>query len=405
MSLTRMQEEFLQNCNHRWNIKYGATGSGKSWLDYCVTIPKRCFAMRGEGLAVMLGNTKGTLERNILDPMRNLWGEELVGYIGSDNTVRIFGKKFYALGADNKKRVEKIQGSTIEYCYGDEVTTWSQEVFEMLKSRLRTPNSCFDGTCNPDNPNHWFKTFIESDADVYAQKYTIDDGCLPAQVVKELKKEYAGTFRYKRYIDGDWAMAEGVVYDMFSDSINIATTEEIEPKLIKGDRFVSVDYGTQNACVFLLWEHGLDGVWYNTREYYYSGRDRGTQKTDSEYADDMAEWLNGDKVRAVIIDPSASSFIAELRKRGYSVLKAKNDVKNGIRLVSTMLQKGLLVFTTNSRHTLNEFNAYAWDEKAGENGEDKPLKFNDHCMDALRYFVMTYMYGLASIKEKRKVGL
>ena len=195
MPLTSKQAEYLQGCNHRWNVKTGATGSGKSFVDYAIVIPQRLTHLKGLGLAVMLGNTRGTLQRNILDPMREIWGEELVGEIRSDNTVQLFGKKVYALGADNKKHVARIQGATIEYAYGDEVTTWNQEVFEMLKSRLRTSRSHFDGTCNPAGPKHWFKGFLDSDADIFQQAYNIHDGCLPPAVVYELIKEYSGTHR------------------------------------------------------------------------------------------------------------------------------------------------------------------------------------------------------------------
>lgn len=219
MPLTEKQQEYLRNCSHRWNVKTGATGSGKSFVDYAVVIPKRILAARGEGLLVLMGNTRGTLERNILSPMRELWGADLVGQIRSDNTVTLFGKRCYALGADNKKHVARIQGATFEYAYGDEITTWSEDVFAMLKSRLRCPHSHFDGTCNPANPRHWFKTFLGSSADIYRQSYTIDDGCLPPGVVTQLKREYAGTVYYAWYILGQWAAAEGVIYRAFADSI------------------------------------------------------------------------------------------------------------------------------------------------------------------------------------------
>jgi PBSX family phage terminase large subunit len=215
--LTKKQLEYLDNCNHRWNVKTGATGSGKSYLDIAVTIPKRIIASKNEGLIVLIGNTKGTLERNILSPMRDLY-KDLVGTVSSDNTVNIFGKKCYALGADNKKHVARIQGATFEYCYGDEVTTWSEEVFQMLKSRLRCKHSHFDGTCNPDNPKHWFKAFLDSDADIYQQAYVIDDGVLPQDIVDQLKKEYAGTVYYDRFINGLWVAAEGAIYRTFADT-------------------------------------------------------------------------------------------------------------------------------------------------------------------------------------------
>ena len=218
--LSNKQREYLQNCNHRWNLKIGATGSGKSWLDYAVVIPKRLAALRGQGAAVLLGNTQGTLARNILDPMREIWGEGLVGTIGKGNTAMLFGRKVYVLGADNKKHVARIQGMTIEYAYGDEMTTWDVSVFEMLKSRLRCPHSFFDGTANPDNPHHFLKKFIDSDADVFCQTSTIDDNpFLPPDFVANLKREYAGTVYYNRFILGQWAAAEGIIYRAFADSI------------------------------------------------------------------------------------------------------------------------------------------------------------------------------------------
>lgn len=135
MSLTKLQKEYLLSCNHRWNIKTGATGSGKSWIDYAYVIPKRIICTRGEGAIVLMGNTRGTLSRNVLDPMRDIWGEALVSGVRADSTADLFGKRVHVLGADNKKHVARIQGMTIEYGYGDEITTWAEEVFQMLKSR------------------------------------------------------------------------------------------------------------------------------------------------------------------------------------------------------------------------------------------------------------------------------
>ena len=223
MPLTEFQQEFLRNCSHRWNIKTGATRSGKTYLDCAVTIPKRICAARDEGLLVMLGNTLGTLERNVLEPMRSLWGPELVGVVrtsAAGNVVQLFGRKVYVLGADNKKHIARIQGAAFEYAYGDEITTWDEGVFQMLKSRLSCPHSHFDGTCNPDNPQHWFKRFLDSDADIYCQAYTIDDNpTLPPEFVAQLKKEYTGTVYYNRFILGQWAAAGGIIYQPFADSL------------------------------------------------------------------------------------------------------------------------------------------------------------------------------------------
>ena len=215
MPLTDKQLEYLMNARHRWNIKTGATGSGKSFVDFTTLIPKRMQLLRGEGLSVLMGNTQGTLERNILEPMRQWW-PGMVSEIHADNTVDIFGKRCYALGADSKKHVARIQGATFEYVYGDEITTWSQDVFEMLKSRLRCAHSKFDGTCNPDHPHHWFKKFLDSDADTYHQTYTIyDNPFLTAEFVKNLEKEYAGTVLFDRYILGKWAASEGALFTVY----------------------------------------------------------------------------------------------------------------------------------------------------------------------------------------------
>lgn len=383
MSLTEKQREYLRNCNHRWNVKTGATGSGKSFVDFAVTIPKRIQAARGEGLIVLMGNTRGTLDRNILEPMREIW-PGCVGNIRSDNTVLMFGKRVYALGADNKKHVARIQGATFEYVYGDEITTWSEEVFQMLKSRLRCTHSHFDGTCNPDSPGHWFKGFLDSGADIYQQAYVIDDGVLPPDVVEQLKKEYAGTIYYDRFILGLWAAATGIIYPMYEQAI-------AEPPQIAPSRYVlSLDYGTQNAFSAGLWALYGD-IWWRIKEYYYSGRDTGIQKTDEEYAQDLDRFTQGigdeyDKLRT-IIDPSAASFITLLRKRGkYRVISADNSVLDGIRETATAMQMGKIKIAPRCENWIREAQGYVWDDT---DGKDRPVKVNDHACDETRYFVKT----------------
>lgn len=399
MSLTKMQQHYLQNCNKRWNIKTGATGSGKSFIDYAVTIPKRILATKGEGLIVLFGNTQGTFERNILEPMRDIWGTENVSTIKGNNKAVLFGKECYVLGADNKKHIARIQGSTIEYAYGDEITTWAEGVFQMLKSRLRCEHSHFDGTCNPDSPNHWFKTFLDSDADIYEQNYVIDDGVLPAYVVEELKKEYAGTVYYERYILGKWALAEGLIYPMFQNAL----VDKL-PDIPASQYAVSIDYGTMNAFAAILWSKRGD-TWYGEREYYYSGRDTGVQKTDAEYMQDLDEWikdiweymkehptytlLGGESVSKiqVIIDPSAASFIALLKKSKWGkVRQADNAVLDGIRETAVALQTGRVKILRSMKAWIQEAGGYVWDDSSTD---EKPVKEADHAMDATRYFVKT----------------
>lgn len=219
LSLTNKQKEFWNNANRRWNIKCGATRSGKTFLDYYL-IPKRIRAVSGkDGLYVILGNTKSTLQRNIIEPLQNIWGSELVSDIKSDNTAVMFGEKVHCIGADKVNQVDKIRGSSIKYCYGDEVVTWNEQVFNMLKSRLDKKYSLFDGTGNPDAPDHWFKKFIDRpEIDLFYQHYTLYDNPFnSADFVKNLETEYQGTVYFDRYINGLWVRAEGVVFPNFAN--------------------------------------------------------------------------------------------------------------------------------------------------------------------------------------------
>lgn len=386
--LSEMQRDFWRSCTHRWNVKSGATRSGKTYMDYFL-IPKRLIAAGGkEGLNVILGNTRETVRRNLLLPMQALYGADRIGNIRSDNSCYMFGQQVFVLGADNAAHVNRIRGTSIKYCYGDEITTWNAEVFDMLKSRLDKEYSVFDGTCNPAAPTHWFKEFLDSDADIYQQAYTIDDNpFLPAAFVDNLKAEYAGTVYYDRYILGKWALAEGMIYPMYADAIEEAPEygdDEIP------QRVLSIDYGTMNAFSAGLWErHGE--TWYRTREYYYSGRDQGTPKTDGEYAEDLDAFTDGigsqeDKLRT-IIDPSAASFIVLLRKRGkYRVIEADNAVADGIRETATAIRSGRIKVSASCKNWIKEAQGYTWDDSAAE---DRPVKINDHAMDDTRYFCKT----------------
>lgn len=379
--MSEKQREFWKNATHRWNIKEGATRSGKTYLDYFL-IARRVLSARGEGLIVLIGNTRGTLERNILAPMREIWGEGKVGGISSDGCVMLFGKKCYTLGADKVNQKEKLQGAGIEYCYGDEITTWNREVFEMLKSRLDKPHSCFDGTCNPDGPDHWLLEFMQSGADVYRQSYTIyDNPFLDSEFVKNLENEYRGSVYFDRFILGKWTRAEGLVYPMFSRERHIFNDVPEQ-----GRYFVSVDYGTVNPTSMGLW-CVAEGIAWRIREYYHDSRKLSRQLTDAEYYDRLAELVGDYPVEYVVVDPSAASFITLVKQRGeFAVKKAKNSVNDGIRYTAGLINSGRIRIHSSCRDILREFGAYCWDEKASG---DTVIKENDHSMDDMRYFANT----------------
>ena len=403
-TLSKKQNEYIRNANKRWNLKVGAVRSGKSFVDVSYIIPARLRQLKNEkGLNVIIGVSKSTIERNILQPMREIYTDSVVGTINSQNIANVCGVPVYCLGAEKVSQVAKIQGASIKYCYGDEVAKWNKELFAMLQSRLDKPYSYFDGALNPESPGHWLKQFIDRpDIDAYIQKYTIfDNPFLPKEFVDNLCKEYAGTVYYGRYIEGEWTLAEGLIYPMYQDAIEAA------PEAQPSKYCLSVDYGTMNAFSAGLWGKYGD-VWYRISEYYYSGRDTGVQKTDEEYAvaldaliepimtkreEEYKEMLRlgysavFEKMET-IIDPSAASFITLLRKKSwYKVTQADNAVLDGIRDTTSAIQTGKIKISPSCKNWIKEAQGYVWD--ASCESEDKPVKVNDHAMDDTRYFVKT----------------
>lgn len=253
MQLSKKQNEYIVNATHRWNIKSGAVRSGKSYVDTAFVVPFRIRERTGKpGLNVILGVSKSSIERNVLQPMREVYTDRLIGQINSQNIARICGEEVYCLGAEKVSQVAKIQGASIKYCYGDEVAKWNKEVFQMLKSRLDKPYSCFDGSCNPEHPTHWLKEFLDNDKlDIYLQRYTIfDNPFLPVEFVEQLCKEYEGTIYYDRLILGLWKRAEGAIYKRFADNPEKFRCEVVEEladdsgrKQFKKSDIVSIEIG------------------------------------------------------------------------------------------------------------------------------------------------------------------
>lgn len=253
LQLSNKQNEYIANMTHRWNIKSGAVRSGKSFVDTAFVIPFRIRERTGKpGLNVILGVSKESIERNVLQPMREIYTDKLIGTINSRNVARVCGEEVYCLGAEKVSQVAKIQGSSIKYCYGDEIAKWNKEVFQMLKSRLDKPYSCFDGSCNPEHPTHWLKEFIDSpELDIYLQRYAIfDNPFLATEFVEQLCKEYAGTIYYDRLILGLWKRAEGAIYKKFADnpdayrcSIVDELTDQDERRQFRKEDITSIEIG------------------------------------------------------------------------------------------------------------------------------------------------------------------
>lgn len=352
----------------------------------------------------MCGKTIGSFRRNvlwILKLMLRSRGYKVKDH-RADNMVEITRKGitnyFYIFGGKDESSQDLIQGITLAGVFFDEVALMPESFVNQATGRCSVDGSKFWFNCNPDGPYHWFKTNWIDKVDEKKLLYlhfTMDDNLSLSERIKErYRSMYTGVF-YKRYILGLWTVAEGIIYDMFD------TAKHVVSKIVDtltNKYYVSCDYGTQNATVFLLWQKSITGVWYCVKEYYYSGRDESKQKTDVEYANDLIDFLDGKHVKAVIVDPSAASFIAELKKRGIHVNKAKNDVKNGIRVVGNALNLGKIYFSDKCINTIMEFSSYIWDIKAAERGEDKPIKQHDHAMDAVRYFCFTVLKGFGGLR-------
>ena len=405
IEITPKQAEYIVNAHHRWNFAVGAVRSGKSHMAVQYIIPQGLRERHGKkGINLILGASKENIERNVLEPMRQIWGASMVSEINSRNWASIFGEKVYCIGAEKMNQVSKIRGSEIKFCYVDEIVDINKEVFEMLKSRLSLPYSICHAAANPSYPTHFVKEFIDSaenGVDIYSQEYTIyDNPFLPVEYVRSLEAEYAGTVYFQRYILGKWARAEGLIFPMFLEALAEVPNGEAE------DLALSVDYGTQNPFAAITWKK-KGGVWYAEREYYYSGRKTGKQKTDDEYATDLEDFM-ADEIEdyrtrleasrrepnvpmpskiQIIIDPSAASFITLMKKKDWcKVVKANNDVEDGIRETASAMKRGLIKISTSMPEWRREVEGYVWDDKVEE---DKPVKENDHLMDATRYFVKT----------------
>lgn len=381
-------------------IADGAIRSGKTVSMSLSFVIWAMTNFNGQNFA-MCGKTIGSFRRNVLFWLKLMLksrGYQVADHRADNLVVITRGKTenyFYIFGGKDEGSQDLIQGITLAGVFFDEVALMPESFVNQATGRCSVDGSKFWFNCNPDGPYHWFKiNWIDKrkEKKLLYLHFTMDDNLSLSEKIKErYRSMYTGVF-FKRYILGLWAMAEGIIYDMFDADRHVVE----DFKAAGGQRYVSIDYGTQNATVFLLWEKDIKGRWVCSKEYYYSGREEEAQKTDGEYADDLEKFVEGIDIERVIVDPSAASFITELKKRGFRVKKANNDVLDGIRFVGNLLNLGVLLFLSKCENTIKEFGSYIWDDKAIERGEDKPLKQFDHCADAVRYFAYTI------IRQERK---
>lgn len=340
----------------------------------------------------LCGKTKTTLKRNVVQPLLTLL--RAVGFHVNERIyhgyieIGMGGRynRFYCFGGKDESSAALIQGMTLAGVLFDEVALMPRSFVEQALARCSVPNSKIWFSCNPASPAHWFYQEWIRKADekhaLYLHFTMCDNASLTPAIRRRYERLYSGVF-YDRYVRGIWTAAEGLVYPMFSTAQHIAAPPQTAERYV-----ISCDYGTMNPASFGLW--GLcRNRWYRIAESYYDARKAGIPRTDEEHYAAL-ERLAGDRtIDQIVVDPSAASFIACIRKHGkYRVVPAKNDVISGIRRTADALRSREILISPSCKDTIREFSLYVWDEGAVR---DMPVKANDHAMDDIRYFVATVL--------------
>ncbi|MCI6989896.1 MAG: PBSX family phage terminase large subunit [Clostridiales bacterium] len=367
----------------------GAVRSGKT---LCLGLSFLLWSMtrfRGQQFA-LCGKTTQSVRRNLLTSVLPMlaalgfqWEEKIsrnwlkVRCGGVENTYFLFGGK-------DEGSAALIQGITLAGVLLDEVALIPRSFVEQACARCSVTGAKFWFSCNPEGPGHWFyREWICKAQErnlLHLRFFMEDNPTLSPETRQRYERAFQGAF-YRRFVLGEWTAAEGLVYDFFDESM------VRPPPVGEAQRWViSCDYGTVNPTSMGLWgKYG--GVWYRVREYYYDARQARRQQTDQEYAQRLRELAGGRKIEAVVADPSAASFLEVLRREGWNVRKAENDVLSGIRRTADALKTGRIVICPACQDAIREFGSYCWDLSAGD--RDKVRKEFDHAMDEIRYFVAT----------------
>ena len=364
----------------------GAVRSGKT-LCMSISFVSWAFYRFNNGSFALCGKTIRSLKRNVITPLKEILS--VMGFACEEKLsqnlleISVGGKqnRFYLFGGKDESSASLIQGMTLCGVLFDEVALMPQSFVEQALARCSVNGSKFWFNCNPEYPQHWFRTqwiIGRKNKNALYLHFTMDDNpSLSKEMKKRYQSLYSGAF-YDRFILGKWVSAEGCVYPFMKDADFIAV-----PDCRFENYVISCDYGTVNPASFGLW--GLhNNVWYRIEEYYYDSRKEGLQKTDEEHYLALTTLANGRTIDKVIVDPSASSFIQTIKRHGkFCVTPAKNDVLDGIRKVSTALKDGRIKICNNCKDSMREFGLYRWQS----GGADAPIKENDHAMDDIRYFV------------------
>lgn len=369
----------------------GAVRSGKT---LCMSISFVCWAFYNfsDTSFALCGKTVASLRRNVITPLLPVLSELgfSCDYKISRNVLTIsrgsIKNRFYLFGGRDESSASLIQGMTLGGVMLDEVALMPRSFVEQALARCSLENAKYFFNCNPEHPYHWFYTewiLKCREKNILYLHFTMQDNpSLSKSVIDRYKSLYSGAF-YERFVEGKWVTAQGLVYPMFDCARHV---KECTGRINK--YYLSCDYGTVNPFSLGLWGE-VGGKWYRVDEYYHSGRDTGIQLTDEEYYRELCTLANGKTIEALIIDPSAASFIQTVKRHGkYRVIKADNDVVSGINKVCQALKNEEFYISHNCRDSIREFSLYRWDDSIKK---DAVKKENDHAMDDIRYFVSTVM--------------
>lgn len=368
----------------------GAVRSGKTSIMMWAFVKWAMENFNGQRFGIC-GKTVDSTTKNIVDPFTSMsLAKEryIIRWRRSEKILEVrrgaVTNLFEVFGGKDESSFTLIQGRTLAGVLLDEVVLMPRSFVEQALTRCSVDGAKLWFSCNPGSPQHWFyEEWIQRHKErnaLYLHFKMTDNPGLSAKTLARYEAMFTGIFR-QRYIEGLWVLAEGLVYSVFGENAIVPTIEREYSRYV-----ISMDYGTLNPTAMLLW--GLcDGVWYQVNEFYHSGRETSRQKTDPEYYEDL-ERLAGDRyIECLIIDPSAASFIALVKqKRRFRVKKARNEVIPGINKTASAIQQGKIKVNDCCERTIKEYGLYSWDQKADE---DRPIKDNDHAMDATRYFVNT----------------
>lgn len=396
--LSPKQMEFISYCTAKWNIAHGSVRTGKTvgtlWgfmhaVDQC---PDSDIWMIGHSSDTIYQNAvRLVLESPQFSPIR-----PFCTWYSGKRQLKYKDKTIGTLGAKDEGAIGSFQGKTFSLAYCDEMTLYPESIIDMIDTRLSRPYSRGFASMNPSHPNHKIKKWIDKaengDPNYYSLHFTLDDNPYVDEDYKlRIRNSLSGLF-YKRNYLGLWCLAEGAIFDFFDRKVHVLK----RPPQAADYWIAGIDYGSVNAfcCLLVGVSTGRmtqtgKRLWVE-KEYYWDPKKTGRQKVNSEFADDVQQFLEPYAVKNIYLDPSAEAFQLELKKRGMHVVHANNDVENGIQMMTSEMAKGNLYVLEECTNTIREIESYVWDSKAAERGYDQPLKKDDHAVDALRYCIASH---------------